>query len=260
VEVFEGSWGLTLSFFLLPASKRNQTVAQKPPHVLDRRFTHAGRAAALRNAMLAYMNDKSGHAECLSGILGTIFQHRRGSREMRGTADVLRTLRNSVPRLKRGAPRAVQRRHNLVSRSSMPMPRYGDARIEGPGARCHHGGLIHLYLLYHLVDAHAGSETTPLADANGRTDPPMPPQLSAPARNPRRPTVMLRIPRDAMLDVLPAAFPVGCGGGSDGRMSARRRQRGWAGADRWYLASAQRVHPAQGRFSLQREPSGRSEG
>jgi hypothetical protein len=35
------------------------------------------RAAALRNAMLAYMNHKSGPAECLSGILGTIFDHRK---------------------------------------------------------------------------------------------------------------------------------------------------------------------------------------
>jgi hypothetical protein len=46
-----------------------------------------GRAAALRNAMLTYMNDR-GAAERLPGILGTVLHHRRGGGEMTGHAGV----------------------------------------------------------------------------------------------------------------------------------------------------------------------------
>jgi hypothetical protein len=43
VEVFEGELGTDAQFFSASrTSKRNQTVAQKPPHILDGRPTHAG--------------------------------------------------------------------------------------------------------------------------------------------------------------------------------------------------------------------------
>jgi hypothetical protein len=42
-----------------------------------------GRAAALRNTMLTYMNQVQ-PAECLPGILGAVFRFPRGSRAITG--------------------------------------------------------------------------------------------------------------------------------------------------------------------------------